>query len=222
MLEKFSVALQADGYEGYNQFEHRAGITLLGCFVHARRYFDKALDQDKDRAAWMLTAIQKLYQVEKEARDAGMSFSDRYQLRREKSAPILIEIKDWLHKNGTQVLPASLIGKAINYTVGMWPRLERYITDGRFEIDNNLIENAIRPIAIGRKNYLFAGSHDAAGRAALIYSLVTTAKHHEVNPTQYLEFLIRNISDYPYHKLADLLPQNWKTKFASQTGELSA
>lgn len=222
MLEKFSGALQADGYDGYNQFEHRHGIVLLGCFVHARRYFDKALDQDKDRAAWMLTATQKLYQVEKKAREAEMSFSERYQLRREESTPILIEIKDWLQKNGTQVLPASLIGKAINYTVGMWPRLERYITDGRFEIDNNLIENAIRPIAIGRKNYLFAGSHDAAGRAALIYSLVTTAKHHDVNPTEYLEFLIRNISEYPYHKLADLLPQNWKTNSASQACQLSA
>ena len=111
-----------------------------------------------------------------------------------------------------KVLPASLIGKAINYTVGMWPRLERYITDGRFEIDNNLIENTIRPIALGRKNYLFAGSHQAAQNAALIYSVVATAKYHDVNPTEYLEFVLRNIADYPFPKLADLLPQNWKTQ----------
>jgi len=212
MLEEFSGALQADGYEGYKHFEHRAGITLLGCFAHARRYFEKALDQDKERATWMLAAIQKLYQVEREAREANLSFTDRYQLRQEKSVPILVDIKEWLYQNSTKVLPASLIGKAINYTVGMWPRLERYITDGRFEIDNNLIENAIRPIALGRKNYLFAGSHEAAQNAALIYSLMATTKFHNVNPAEYLEYVFQNILDYPFHKLADLLPQNWKTR----------
>ena len=212
MLKHFSGALQADGYEGYNQFEHRAGVTLLGCFAHARRYFEKALDHDKERAAWMLSAIQKLYVVEKEAREAGFSFENRHQLRHEKSAPVLAEIKAWLDQNGTKVLPASLTGKAINYTVGMWPRLERYISDGRFEIDNNLVENAIRPIALGRKNYLFAGSHDAAKNAALIYSVLATAKYHDVNPAEYLEYIFQNILDYPFHKLADLLPQNWKTR----------
>ena len=212
MLKKFTGALQADGYEGYNHFEHQDGITLLGCFAHARRYFEKALNQDTERATWMLTAIQKLYLVEREAREAGLSYSDRYQLRQEKAAPALTGIKEWLHQNGAKVLPASLIGKAINYTVGMWPRLERYISDGRFEIDNNLIENAIRPIALGRKNYLFAGLHDAARNAALIYSVQATAKYHDVNPTAYLEYLFQTILDYPFHKLSDQLPQNWKTR----------
>lgn len=215
MLKDYSGALQADGYEGYNQFEHRAGISLLGCFAHARRYFEKASNQDNQRAAWMLTAIQKLYLVEREAREAreaGLSYTDRYQLRQEKSVSLLAEIKEWLQQNGTKVLPASLVGKAINYTVGMWPRLERYISDGRFEIDNNLIENAIRPIAVGRKNYLFAGSHEAAKNAALIYSIMATAKYHDVNPAVYLEYVFQSILDYPFHKLADLLPQNWKTQ----------
>lgn len=212
MLKEFSGALQVDGYKGYNQFEHRDGITLLGCFAHARRYFEKALSQDKERAAWMLTAIQELYNIERKARQAQLSYEGRYQLRQEQSVPILTGINEWLHQNGMKVLPASLIGKAINYTVGMWPRLERYITDGRFEIDNNLIENTIRPIALGRKNYLFAGSHQAAQNAALIYSVVATAKYHDVNPTEYLEFVLRNIADYPFPKLADLLPQNWKTQ----------
>ena len=212
MLKKFTGALQADGYEGYNHFEHQDGITLLGCFAHARRYFEKALNQDNQRATWMLTAIQKIYLVERGAREAGLSYSDRYQLRQEKAAPALTGIKEWLHQNGAKVLPASLIGKAINYTVGMWPRLERYISDGRFEIDNNLIENAIRPIALGRKNYLFAGLHDAARNAALIYSVQATAKYHDVNPTTYLEYLFQTILDYPFHKLSDQLPQNWKTR----------
>jgi transposase len=212
MLKNFSGALQADGYDGYNQFEQRADITLLGCFAHARRYFERALQQDQERATWMVTAIQKLYLIEREAREAGLSYQDRYQLRQQKALPILAEIKEWLHQNGTKVLPASLIGKAINYTVVMWPRLERYVTDGRFEIDNNLIENAIRPIALGRKNYLFAGSHDAARNAALIYSVLATAKYHDVNPAEYLQSLFETILDHPFHKLDELLPKNWKTK----------
>jgi transposase len=212
ILKHFAGTLQTDGYNSYDQFESRSSIVLLGCFAHARRYFEKALVQDKERATWVLETIQKLYDVEREAREAGLSFTDRHQLRQEKAAPVLTEIKTWLDENGTRVLPASLIGKAINYTMGMWPRLERYISHGRYEIDNNLVENAIRPIALGRKNYLFAGSHEAAQNAALIYSMMATAKFHDVNPSEYLKFVIENISDYPYHKLADLLPQNWKNR----------
>jgi transposase len=212
MLQNFTGALQADGYDAYDHFEQYSGITLLGCFAHARRYFDKALTQDKERAGWMLTTLQKLYRLEQEARDAGLSFQDRYQLRQEKAVPVLKEIKEWLDRNAVQVLPASLVGKAINYTIGMWPRLERYVTDGRFEIDNNLIENAIRPIALGRKNYLFSGSHEAAQHAALIYSIMATAKYHEVDPAEYVEFVLKNISDWPFKQLADLLPQNWKIR----------
>ena len=210
MLKSFSGALQADGYDAYHHFEHSENILLLGCFAHARRYFEKALDQDKERASWMLTSIQKLYRIEKEARDAGMSHIERYRLRQEKSVPVLADMKKWLDQNVAQVLPRSLIGKAINYALGMWKRLERYVTDGRFEIDNNLIENAIRPIALGRKNYLFSGSHDAARHAALIYSLMATAAYHEVDPSEYLKFVINNISDHPWKHLSELLPQNWK------------
>ncbi|MBN1542297.1 transposase, partial [candidate division KSB1 bacterium] len=115
-----------------------------------------------------------------------------------------------LDQNAVKVLPASLIGKAIHYTLGMWKRLERYATDGRFEIDNNRIENAIRPIALGRKNYLFSGSHDAARHAALIYSLMATAAYHEVEPSEYLEHVINTISDHPWKRLSELLHQNWK------------
>ena len=213
MLKNYTGALQVDGWNAYDQFESRPGVMLLGCFAHARRYFEKAKEQDNERATWMLTTIQKLYQIEKLARETGLSFPQRLELRQEKSKPIIVEIKAWLDENGVKVLPSSLMGKAINYAVGMWPRLERYITDGRFEIDNNLIENAIRPIAIGRKNYLFAGSHEAAARAASIYSLMATAKYNDINPTEYLEFVVSNISDYPFKQLADLLPHNWKAKF---------
>ena len=96
--------------------------------------------------------------------------------------------------------------------LGQWPKLEKYVTDGRLEIDNNLVENAIRPVALGRKNYLFAGSHDGAKRAAIIYTLVATAKRHGVEPLAYLKDVLTRLPDYPYNKLADLLPQNWQPK----------
>jgi len=117
MLKKFTGALQADGYEGYNHFEHQDGITLLGCFAHARRYFEKALNQDNQRATWMLTAIQKIYLVERGAREAGLSYSDRYQLRQEKAAPALTGIKEWLQQNGTKVLHAPVQRRAMQRTV---------------------------------------------------------------------------------------------------------
>jgi hypothetical protein len=161
----------------------------------------------------MLLAIQQLYGIERQAREEGMSFPERYRLREEQSRPLLNDIKAWLDKECLEVLPKSLMGKAIGYMLNQWPKLQNYLLDGRLEIDNNLVENAIRPVALGRKNYLFAGSHEGAKRAALVYSLVATAKLHDVEPFEYLRDIIGRISDYPYQQITDLLPANWKTKF---------
>ncbi len=120
-------------------------------------------------------------------------------------------IKAWFHANLTAVLPKSAIGKAIGYMLGQWSKLEKYVSDGRLEIDNNLVENAIRPVALGRKNYLFAGSHEGAKRAAMIYTLVATAKLHQVEPFAYLSDILRRLPDHPINKIAELLPQNWRT-----------
>jgi len=111
---------------------------------------------------------------------------------------------------GTKVLPQSKIGKAIFYTLNMWYRLERYLEDGRYEIDNNWVENSIRPIALGRKNYLFAGSHDAAQRAAMIYSLIATCKKNNVEPSEWLTDILTRIQDHPINKIDELLPATWK------------
>jgi len=150
-----------------------------------------------------------VYAFERQAREAGLSFEERYQLRQSQALPILAEIKIWLDANLTVVLPKSAIGKAIGYTLGQWSKLEKYVTDGRLEIDNNLVENAIRPVALGRKNYLFAGSHEGAKRAAIVYTLLATAKRHQVEPFAYLKDLLSRIPDYPHNQVADLLPQNW-------------
>lgn len=223
LLKNFQGYLQSDGYGVYDDLSSPNGagpdrIIGVGCFAHARRYFEQAKESDPLRAEWMLAEIQQLYRIERQAREAPKgqarkSFEERYHLRQERSQPILESIKAWLDQECLEVLPKSLIGKAIGYMLNQWPKLQNYLLDGRLEIDNNLVENAIRPVALGRKNYLFAGSHEGARRAALIYSLVATAKLHEVEPFEYLKDIISRISDYPYQQITDLLPANWKEKF---------
>ena len=209
MLKSFQGYLQCDGYTGYEDILARAEVVGVGCFAHARRHFEQAQDSDRERAEWMLVKLQALYRFEREAREAQMSFDARHAHRQEHALPILQEIKTWLHHNSTQVLPKSAMGKAIGYMLGQWSKLEAYTRDGRLEIDNNLVENAIRPVALGRKNYLFAGSHEGAKRAAIIYSLLATAKRHNVDLFAYLKDVLTRIHNHPHHKLAELLPQNW-------------
>ncbi|NUO82317.1 IS66 family transposase [candidate division KSB1 bacterium] len=153
MLQNFQGYLQCDGYTGYEDILAKPGVVAVGCFAHARRYFEQAQDSDRERAAWMLMKLQALYRLEREAREAQMSFEARHAHRQEHALPILQEIKSWLHQHSMQVLPKSAMGKAIGYMLGQWSKLEAYTRDGRLEIDNNLVENAIRPVALGR-NYV--------------------------------------------------------------------
>ena len=159
----------------------------------------------------MLTLIQKLYAIERDAKVLKPDFEAIRELRQKEALPALMEIESWLKKNVTETLPKSAIGMAIAYTLNLWPRLIRYIHDGRYQIDNNLIENSIRPTVIGKKNWLFAGSHDAAQRSAMIYSFVGTCKQLQIDPLTYLEDVIGRL---PYFKKNDdlsvLLPANWK------------
>jgi transposase len=212
ILKNFCGHLQIDGYDGYNDVIAQPQVIAVGCWAHVRRYFEQAQDNDRVRSEWMLSKIQELYAIERQAREAALSFQERDQLRQEQALSILAEIKIWLDVNRTAVLPKSTIGKAISYMLGQWSKLEKYVTDGRLEIDNNLVENAIRPVALGRKNYLFAGSHEGAKRAAIIYTLVATTKLHQVEPFEYLKDVLSRIPDHPHNKVADLLPQNWTPK----------
>ena len=212
ILKDFRGFLHTDGYNVYDEIGKWESITLLGCMAHARRYFDKSLSNDKKRSEWMLTRIQDLYKTEAFARDNHYSHEERYNLRQREAVPILDEIKAWLDTEALQVLPKSAMGKAIGYMLGRWKYLKRYVDNGRFEIDNNLVENAIRPVALGRKNYLFAGSHNGAKRAALIYTLVANAKLQGLEPFAYMRDVISRIADYTYKDIADLLPVNWKNQ----------
>lgn len=209
-LKKFKGALQSDGYKAYDIFGEKQGIELLACMAHARRKFDEAKDNDLQRATIALEYIQQLYKTERKARQEDLSPEARKQLRKNESMPVLLELEAWLKKELLKVLPKSAIGQAIAYTLNLWKRLEAYTEDGRYEIDNNLVENSIRPVALGRKNYLFAGSHEGAKRAAMIYSFLGTCKQNDVEPFAWLKDVIDRIPDHKANRLMELLPQNWK------------
>ena len=209
MLKDFKGKLQTDGYAVYEQFEKQQGIALLGCMAHARRYFDQALQSDKTRATQALQHFGLLYDVEREARENNYAYTKRYELRKGKSVPVLNLMETWLKENLIQVTPQSPMGKAIAYTLARWEKLCRYTTDGKLEIDNNWVENSIRPLALGRKNYLFAGSHDSAERAAAIYSLMGTCKLNNINPYNWLRETLPKLNDCKSSKLTDLLPTDF-------------
>ena len=174
--------------------------------AHARRKFDQAKDNHPELAAQALTQISKLYKIERFARNQQLSYDEIKQLRQDNAIPILDELKLWLNKNRSHVMPKSAIGKAIEYTFKLWPRLTGYVNEGHFEIDNNKIENTIRPVALGRKNYLFAGSNQAAQYAAMIYSFLGTCKLNGIEPRQWLTHVLTVIPDYKVNQLEELLP----------------
>lgn len=211
LLKNFEGYLQCDGYQVYEQFD-TGQITVLNCMAHARRMFEQALDNDLQRAQYVLQQIQLLYAVERVAREKALSFRDRYALRQEQAVPVLIRLEKWMKENYAQVTPKSPIGKAISYSLSRWEKLCMYTVDGGLEIDNNLVENAIRPNALGRKNYLFAGSHQAAQRSAMLYSLLGTCKMHGINPFVWLRDILCRIPEYPINRIHDLLPHHWKHK----------
>jgi hypothetical protein len=216
LLKNYKGYLQTDGYIAYEQFEARKDIVLVGCMAHARRYFEHALDNDATRAKKVLLWMQELYVVEREAREEKLSTQDRHLLRQEKSRAIMDQIGEWLVEEHTKVLPKSAIGKAISYLVARYNKLSLYLEDGRLEIDNNLIENSIRPVALGRKNgpkmkfylrsYLFAGSHAGAQRTAMAYSLLGSCKLQGINVNEYLQDVLQTLPDQPINKLKELLP----------------
>jgi len=205
-LDGYRGALQTDGYAAYNGFEKQDGVTLLACLAHARRKFDESKDNDPKRAGHALKKIQELYKVEQYSREQELTFEERKDLRQERSVPILNELEQWMKDELTEVLPKSAIGGAIIYSLKLWKRLTRYTEDGRWEIDNNLVENSIRPIALGRKNYMFAGSHEGARYAAMIYSFLGTCKINNVEPFAWLKDVLTRIPDHSIHKLEELLP----------------
>ena len=205
-LQGYQGTLQTDGYNVYKQYYANDNVTHLACWAHARRKFEKALDNDKIRAEHVISEIQKLYAIEREAQE--LSPDERKELRLKKALPIINDLGKWLHAQRQQVLPKSPIGRAIEYVTPLWGSLQNYLHDGNLNIDNNLIENSIRPVALGRKNYLFAGSHEGAKRSAMFYSFFSCCKLNKLNPQKWMEYVLENIADYPANRVHELLPNN--------------
>ncbi len=206
MLTDYRGALQTDGYKVYDHYCLNKEIKHLACWAHARRYFEKALVQDKKRASHVLQEIQKLYAIERKI--AGLTPQERHTVRLEEALPVINDLGKWMHRERNVVLPKSLIGKAIAYCTKLWSSLMTYLENGNYHIDNNAIENKIRPVALGRKNYLFAGSHDGAKRTAMFYTFFANCKLNDVNPERWLNKVLEVIADYPCNKLQDLFPGN--------------
>src|SRR5690606_21095353 len=186
MLDSFKGYLQTDGYAAYEKYGRKKDIIHLACWAHARREFEKALQNDRARAEKALMMIQKLYKIERRAKEEQLSADRIKELRLEEALPVINERGKWIFQEIKNTLPKSQIGKAMAYAYARWDALPAYLHDGNLQIDNNLCENAIRPVALGRKNYLFAGSHEEAQRSAMIYSFFATCRKHEVNPFKWL------------------------------------
>jgi transposase len=207
VLKDFRGNLQTDGYETYSHFDKLEGVTQSNCMSHARRKFFDAKDNDVGRAEYVLQQMGLLYGIEKKARD--WSADQRLALRQREAIPILDKLGIWMKAEYKKVPPQSAIAKALAYSINRWEKLCLYSTDGDLCIDNNPVERSIRAIALGRKNYMFCGSHQAARRAAMLYSLLGTCKLHNVNPYEWLKDVIIRIPSHPINRIEELLPHIW-------------
>ena len=196
--------LQTDGLPSYNAIAAQANVERLGCWAHVRRKFFEAQGNDKKRAEYALQLIQEIYGHERKT--ATFTAEQRKAYREEHLLPLFRTFKDWLDDQCVYVTPKSPIGKAFTYAQNQWSTLTPLFQDGRLLIDNNHIENKIRPLALGRKNYLFAGGHEAAQRAAMMYSFMASCKEHGINPYEWLKDTLDCIPDTKLWQLHDLLP----------------
>jgi transposase len=218
-LHDYCGYIQSDDFSGYDHLDQNPNIVHLGCWSHARRKFVKVVKvrkkhrsnrvNPKSLADEALDYIGKLYQFEKEARRRELDVVQIYQLRQEKAKPLLDAFKDWLQSKQPQTPPKGLLGQAISYTLANWEKLIIYLEDGRLRPDNNLVENAIRPFVVGRKNWLFAGSPDGARASATFFTLIGTAKANGLEPYAYLRYIFEKLPlAQSKQDLKELLPQN--------------
>ena len=206
MLEHFEGYLQTDGYQVYDHFDGRKDIRQIHCMAHARRKFAEAMNNDPTIAEYALGEIQKLYAIERKCKEEGLLPGEIKTRRQEQSLPILETLGKWMKEKYIHVLPKSDIGEALGYAIKRWDTLSRYTENGMLNIDNNPVENSIRPVALGRKNYLFSGSHEAAKRSGMLYSLFGTCKLHGVEPYAWLKKTLQKMPTHPINRVNELLP----------------
>ena len=206
----FNGTIQCDGYSAYRSFANgRNGtIELAGCWAHVRRRFHEALEPSPKTAGWIMRQIQHLYRVEARLREHKAGPKLREAVRAHESQPIVERLEHALIrlKSSGKHLPQSLVGIAIDYTLGQWRTLDVYLDDGRVEIDNNLVENAIRPTALGKKNWLFMGDADAGERGAIIYTVIESCRRRGIDPCAYLKDVLTRLPKMTNHQIPEVTP----------------
>jgi transposase len=209
-LGDYTGYLQADAFGGYDGIYAGGKVIEVGCWAHTRRKFYDAQTTDESLATAALGFIGQLYGIEREARARGLDAAGRLALRQERARPVVEDLRRWLDAQALVVLPKSPMGQAIGYALDQWTALCRYLDDGDLEIDNNASERDERAVAVGRKNWLFAGSDAGGRRAAIAYSLIATCQRHKVNPFEYLRDVLVRVTTTAASRIRELLPPQWK------------
>ena len=213
-LKDYSGILQVDGYSGYDELASRENIKRAACMAHVRRKFESALEYDKSSAEYALGIIGSWFEKERDAKKISLTYDQRLAMRNESMKSEFASFKEWMLKNITDHLPRSPIRKAMEYALGQWSGFDAFFEDGRVELSNNLVENAIRPVALGRKNYMFKGSEAAAQRGAIIYSIIATSKLHGKEPRECIKILLEELPKEKSDNLESYLP--WKIDLSTK------
>jgi transposase len=207
--------LQADAFAGFNKLYEGGAIQQAPCMAHIRRkFFDLMKAHNSPIAAEAVQRIAALYRIEKEIK--GRSAEERRSVRTARARPLFDDMRRWLEHARSQLAPKSETAAAIHYALTLWDALARYLDDGRIELDNMIAERALRPVAIGRRNYLFAGSDAGGRRAAILYTLIGTARLNGLDPEAYLRYVLARIGEHPIKRIEELLPWNVAGKLAPE------
>jgi hypothetical protein len=222
ILAEYEGFLQADAASTFDQLYRSGRIVEVGCWAHSRRKFVDAMASSPREASWAIATIKRLFRIEREATDSGVTRAERMAIRQEKSKPLVDAYFDWLESLQLTMRPSSPLATAVNYAINQKEALRRFLEDGHLKLDNNRAELALRQVAVGRKNWLFAGSPDGGRRAAVLYTLVGSCKELGIDPAEYLRDVIERVNTTPLSRIRELTPIGWNARRKAQEDKASA